>query len=104
VVLNHDKHGKHLLLDGVDTYIYKNRYLHSIATIPGYAFKQAEDIIFMRTEPRHRRSPSPMEKHMFWCPLPLRMGARVNGLGFRVYSWSPRSVFLIGASPPIDGT
>ena len=43
VVLDYTAPGKHLLLDGVVTTVYKNTRQRETRAIPGYAAKLAED-------------------------------------------------------------
>jgi len=40
--------GRHLVIDVGITTVYKNTMLHQVATIPGYAAKQAEDRKFLK--------------------------------------------------------
>ena len=39
--------GRHLVIDAVMTTVYKNTVLEAVATVPGYAAKQAEDKKFL---------------------------------------------------------
>ncbi len=43
VVLGFYAHGRHLLLDGVDTTVYMNTRLRETTEVPGYAAKLVED-------------------------------------------------------------
>jgi hypothetical protein len=47
VALDSFADGRHLVIDAIITTIYKNTALHQVATIPGYAAKQAEDRKFL---------------------------------------------------------
>ncbi len=44
MVLDYNKHGKHLVVDGVMYLVYKNTYLNETYTNPGYGAKQVENM------------------------------------------------------------
>ena len=43
VALDFFADGRHLVIDAVVTTVYRNTVMEKVATIPGYAAKQAED-------------------------------------------------------------
>ncbi len=43
VVLNFAEGGRHLIIDGMVTTVYRNSVLHKVAVIPGFAAKHVED-------------------------------------------------------------
>ena len=47
VALDFFADGRHLVIDAVMTTVYRNIVLEKVATIPGYAAKQAEDMKFL---------------------------------------------------------
>ena len=47
VALDFFADGRHLVIDTVMTTVYRNTVLEKVATIPGYAAKQAEDMKFL---------------------------------------------------------
>jgi hypothetical protein len=47
VALDFFADGRHLVTDAVMTTVYRKTVLHQVATVPGYAAKQAEDRKFL---------------------------------------------------------
>jgi len=47
VALDFFADGRHLVIDAMMTTVYKNTILEKVATIPGFATKQAEDMKFL---------------------------------------------------------
>ncbi len=45
--LDFTTHGRHILLDGVNTTVYTNSIMTKVATVPKFAVKKVEDAKFM---------------------------------------------------------
>ncbi len=75
VALDFFADGRHLVIDAVMTTVYRNIVLEKVATVPGFAAKQAERRIESSSRTRHPPSQSQpcMEAPTFWSPLRLRM-------------------------------
>ena len=73
VVLDFAVEGKHLIIDGMVTSVYRNSILSRVATVPGFAAKQAEDKKFKvdADSPEHVAANNGGCRHL--NPLPWRM-------------------------------
>jgi len=83
VVSDFAEGGRHLIIDGVVTTVYRNSILTKIASIPGYAAKQVED----------RKFKTDVDSHLTRCLL-----ATVGGI-----HWYPLLWRMVVESEPMDG-
>ena len=81
VVLDFAEGGRHLIIDGVVTTVYRNSILPKVVAIPGFAAKQVEDMKF-KTD---KDSPNPVStthggRHML-IPFAMEDGGWIGAHG-----------------------
>jgi hypothetical protein len=73
--------GRHLIIDGVETNVYKNTVLQKVATIPGFAAKQTEDKKFKAdADSSHPVVVHHGGRHRF-IPFAMEDGGRIGAHG-----------------------
>ena len=81
VVLDYNTPGRHLVLYGVGTTVYRNSILYRVAAVPGFASKQVEDTKFKADmTSAHPISAAYGGRHAF-VPFAMADGGRIGAHG-----------------------
>ena len=102
VVLDFAAGGRHLVIDGVVTTVYRNSVLSKVATIPGFVVKQVEDKKF-KTD---KDSPHPVSayhggRHRL-NPFAMEDGGRIGTHGQATLQMLAEYAVAKGKLPPLQ--
>jgi hypothetical protein len=101
VVLDFAEGGRHLIIDGVVTTVYKNTVLQKVATIPSFAAKQAEDKKFKAdADSNHPVAAQHGGRHRF-IPFTMEDGGRVGAYGQGALRMLAEYAVAKGKLPPM---
>ena len=102
VVLDFADGGRHLIIDGVVTTVYKNTILPRVASIPGFAGKQVEDKKFKAdADSSHLVSISHGGRHRF-VPFAMEDLGRIGAHGQATLRMLAEYVVAKGKGPPMS--
>ena len=101
VVLDFNAPGRHLVLDGVVTTVYRNYILSMVATVPGFAAKQVEYTKFkVDMTSTHPISAAYEGRHTFE-PFAMEDGGRIGAQGQAVLGMLAEHAVAKGRLSPV---
>jgi len=100
VALDFFADGRHLVTDAVMTTVYRKTVLHQVATVPGYAAKQAEDKKFLADKASRQPISTPHGGPHILVPFAIEDGGRLGGHAQALLGALATSTMAKGMTPP----
>ena len=100
VVLDFSTAGRHLIIDGVATTVYRNSVFNRVSAVPGYAAKKAEDIKFRTDQTSSHPVAAPYGGQHTLVPFAIEDGGRIGAHGQALLRMLAEYAVAKGKLPP----